>query len=237
MLNRNEALTLLREAGAILDGHFLLTSGRHSGVYVEKFRLLEKPQLTAQFAEPIAEHFREASPEIIIGPLTGGVLLAHEVAKLLGTPIAFPERFHDQFEWRRGFKLHEGQRVLIVEDVITTGRTMNEVMDAVRRTGAEVIGIGCMVCRGKIRLEPYPFSVVSINLGTYTEDRCPLCRKGLPLEKRGSRAIAPKSAAPVEEKPRREPKPKPPVEAPLPEEPEAESAGNTSADETPPTES
>jgi len=199
MLNRNEALTLLREAGAILDGHFLLTSGRHSGVYVEKFRLLERPQLTARFAEPIAEHFREANAEIIVGPLTGGVLLAHEVAKILGTPIAFPERFHDHFEWRRGFKLREGQRVLIVEDVITTGRTMNEVMAAVRSTGAEVIGIGCMVCRGKIRLEPTPFSVVSLNLGTFSPDRCPLCHKGMPIEKRGSRALPKQEGGQVKE--------------------------------------
>ncbi|RPH95500.1 orotate phosphoribosyltransferase [candidate division KSB1 bacterium] len=188
MLNRNEALNLLREYKAILEGHFLLTSGRHSGVYVEKFRLLEHPDLTARFAEPIAEHFREANVDLVVGPLTGGVLVAHEVGKLLGKPIAFPERSRDGMEWRRGFQVTEGQRVLIIEDVITTGKTIGEIKEAVTRTGAEIVGIGCMICRGKIDLNPTPFAVVSMNLASYPEDRCPLCRRNLPLEKRGSRA-------------------------------------------------
>ncbi len=188
MLNRDEALNLLHECGAILDGHFLLSSGRHSGVYVEKFRLLERPELTARFAEPIAEHFRGQHVELVVGPLTGGVLLAHEVAKLLGTPIAFPERTRDGLVWRRGFQLHRGQRVLIVEDVITTGKTMNEVIAVVDATGAEIVGVGCMVCRGKIDLDPHPYAVVSINLGTFSLERCPMCKSGIPLEKRGSRS-------------------------------------------------
>ncbi|HEY3295110.1 MAG TPA: orotate phosphoribosyltransferase [bacterium] len=188
MLNRNDALNLLRDNGAILEGHFLLTSGRHSGVYVEKFRLLEHPDLTAQFAEPIAEHFREANVDIVVGPLTGGVLVAHEVAKVLGKPIAFPERSRDHMDWRRGFKLTPGQRVLIVEDVITTGKTILEVMDAVAKTGAEVVGIGCLICRGKIDLEPQPFAVVSMNLASFPAERCPLCKKNVALEKRGSRS-------------------------------------------------
>jgi orotate phosphoribosyltransferase len=186
MLNRNDALNLLREYKAILEGHFLLTSGRHSGVYVEKFRLLEHPELTAQFAEPIAEHFREANPDLVVGPLTGGILVAHEVAKLLGKPIAFPERSREMMEWRRGFHVGEGMRVLIIEDVITTGKTIVEIEESVKRTGAEVIGIGCLVCRGKIDLDPQPFAVVSMNLASYPADRCPLCKKHIPLEKRGS---------------------------------------------------
>ncbi len=196
MLNRNEALNLLRESGAILEGHFLLTSGRHSGVYVEKFRLLEHPELTARFAEPIAEHFHDANVDLVVGPLTGGILVAHEVAKLLGKPIAFPERSRDHMDWRRGFKLAPGQRVLIVEDVITTGKTMLEVKDAVLKTGAEVVGIGCLICRGKVDFEPVPFAVVSMNLASYPDDRCPLCRRNLPLEKRGSRAEKHETPAP-----------------------------------------
>lgn len=187
MLNRQEALELLHQSGAVMDGHFLLTSGRHSGVYVEKFRLLENPGMTAQFAETIADHFQEAAVDLVVGPLTGGVLLAHEVGKLLGKPIAFPERQRDRMVWRRGFKLHAGQKVLIVEDVITTGKTMNEVVAAVQATGAEVVGIGCMVCRGRIDLEPQPYTVVSMNLSSFSLERCPLCSKGMPLEERGSR--------------------------------------------------
>jgi orotate phosphoribosyltransferase len=202
MLNRNDALNLLRDNGAILEGHFLLTSGRHSGVYVEKFRLLEHPNLTAQFAEPIAEHFREMNPDIVVGPLTGGVLVAHEVAKVLGKPIAFPERARDHMDWRRGFKLSPGQKVLIVEDVITTGKTIMEVMEAITRTGAEVAGIGCLICRGKIDLSPEPFAVVSMNLASFPADRCPICKKNIPLEKRGSRSD--KDEHKEEHKPREE---------------------------------
>jgi orotate phosphoribosyltransferase len=203
MLNRNDALTLLRESGAILEGHFLLTSGRHSGVYVEKFRLLERPDHTARFAEVIAAHFVETPPDIVVGPLTGGVLVAHEVGKLLSKPIAFPERVRDHLDWRRGFKLHEGQNVLIVEDVITTGKTMTEVIAAVTKTGATVMGIGCMICRGKIDLQPAPFAVVSMNLASYPAERCPLCKKNLPLEKRGSRAVL-DEAHPEQENPTRD---------------------------------
>jgi orotate phosphoribosyltransferase len=195
MLNRQEALALLRETGAVLEGHFLLTSGRHSGVYVEKFRLLERPDLTARFAEPIAEHFRETPIDLVIGPLTGGILVAHEVGKTLGKPIAFPERSRDTMEWRRGFKLSPGQRVLIIEDVITTGKTVTEVLSAVTRTGAEVAGLGCLVCRGKIDLQPTPFAVVSMNLSSFPADRCPLCRRDIPLEKRGGRFDKPGASA------------------------------------------
>lgn len=187
MLNRQEALDLLHQSGAVMNGHFLLTSGRHSGVYVEKFRLLEHPDMTAQFAEAIAEHFQEAAVDLVVGPLTGGVLIAHEVGKRLGKPIAFPERQRDRMVWRRGFKLHDGQKVLIIEDVITTGKTINEVIAAVRGTGADVVGIGCMVCRGKIDLEPQPFAVVTMNLSSFSLERCPLCKQGVPLEERGSR--------------------------------------------------
>jgi orotate phosphoribosyltransferase len=222
MLNRNEALNLLREYKAILEGHFLLTSGRHSGIYVEKFRLLEHPELTAQFAEPIAEHFREPDPDLVVGPLTGGILVAHEVGKLLGKPIAFPERSREGMEWRRGFRINEGQKVLIIEDVITTGKTIVEIEDAVTRSGAEVLGIGCMVCRGRIDLSPQPFAVVSMNLASYPADRCPLCKKHIPLEKRGSRPERPEKdeggRMKAEERPRQEKSPPREGEAPPHEE-------------------
>jgi len=214
MLNRQEALALLRQTGAILDGHFLLTSGRHSGVYVEKFRLLERPDLTARFSEPIAEHFRDAACDLVVGPLTGGILVAHEVAKALGKPIAFPERSREGMEWRRGFKVAEGMRVLIIEDVITTGKTIRALIAAIKRTGAEVIGIGSLVCRGKIDLQPTPYAVVSMNLASYPAERCPLCRRQIPLEKRGSRP------APKDEGGRMKDEVAPPPEE-HPEEPEA----------------
>lgn len=182
-----DALALLRSCGAFLEGHFLLSSGRHSDVYVEKFRLLEQPHLTAQIARLIAEHFRDARAELVVGPLTGGVLVAHEVAKTLGLPIAFPERIENTMEWRRGFQIKPSQRVLVCEDVITTGKSVGEVVNAVTHEGATVVGIGCLIQRGDVDLTPAPFPVVKLALETFAPSDCPLCAQGLPLEKRGSR--------------------------------------------------
>ncbi len=186
----NEYLDLLRSCGAFLEGHFLLSSGLHSGVYVEKFRLLEHPDITAKLAGEIAAHFRETKIDLAVGPLTGGVLVAHEVAKQLGVPLAFPERSEGIMLWRRGFAIHPGQRVLICEDVITTGKSVGEVTDAVTREGGVVAGIGALIQRGPNTLKPEPFPVIRLNLDTYPPDKCPLCAKGMPLEKRGSRQNA-----------------------------------------------
>jgi orotate phosphoribosyltransferase len=187
-MTQDHALTLLRDCGAFLEGHFLLSSGRHSAVYVEKFRLLEHPELTEQIAGAIAEHFRSAKAEVVVGPLTGGVLVAHEVAKALNLPIAFPERVDGKMEWRRGFQIKSGQRVLICEDVITTGLSVGEVVEAVKREGGEVVGIGALIQRGETELAPTPFAVVKLSLESYTPEECPLCAKQIPLTKRGSRA-------------------------------------------------
>lgn len=186
-MTQDHAITLLRDCGAFLEGHFLLSSGRHSGVYVEKFRLLEHPELTEQIAHALAEHFRDAKAELVVGPLTGGVLVAHEVAKALKLPIAFPERVEGQMKWRRGFQVKHGQRVLICEDVITTGMSVGEVVEAVKRAGGIVVGIGALIQRGETPLTPIPFAVVKLALDSFTPDECPLCAKQIPLTKRGSR--------------------------------------------------
>jgi len=184
---RDEHLNLLRECGAFLEGHFLLSSGRHSDVYVEKFRLLERPELTGKFASGIAKHFAGQPIDLVVGPLTGGVLVAHEVAKFLGQRLAFPERIDGKMEWRRGFRIHEEQHVLICEDVITTGGSVAEVKEAVEREGGDVIGIACLIQRGQTDLTPAPFAVVQLDLQSWTPTECPLCKSGVPLEKRGSR--------------------------------------------------
>lgn len=180
-------LNLLRECGAFLEGHFLLSSGRHSDVYVEKFRLLEHPDLTGVFAAEIAKHFSGELLDLVVGPLTGGVIVAHEVAKFLSLPLAFPERIEGRMEWRRGFKITQGQRVLVCEDVITTGKSVGEVVAAVEREGGEVVGIGALIQRGETDLSPTPYPVVKLTLQSWTPEACPLCKQGIALEKRGSR--------------------------------------------------
>ena len=187
MPNSDNKLELLRECGAFLEGHFLLSSGRHSDVYVEKFRLLERPDLTAAFTVDIAGHFVDTAFDLVVGPLTGGVIVAHDVAKFLGLRLAFPERIEDRMEWRRGFKISKGTRVLICEDVITTGKSVAEVSEAVTREGGEVTGIGCLIQRGDTDLTPVPYPVVKLDLQSWTPEECPLCKQGVTLEKRGSR--------------------------------------------------
>lgn len=182
-----DPLALLRSCGAFLEGHFLLSSGRHSDVYVEKFRLLERPELTAKISHVLADKFRGLNASLVVGPLTGGVLVAHEVGKQLNLPIAFPERIENIMEWRRGFQLRPGQRVLVCEDVITTGKSVGEVVEAVERVGAVVVGIGCLIQRGDVELKPEPFPVVKLSLESYDATHCPLCAAGVPLTKRGSR--------------------------------------------------
>lgn len=189
-MKQENALSQLRECGAFLEGHFLLSSGRHSKVYVEKFRLLEQPELTEQFAHTLANHFRIMNPDLVVGPLTGGVLVAHEVGKDLGAPIAFPERIDGKMEWRRGFKIQRDQRVLICEDVITTGLSVAEVKEAVEREGGVIVGIGALIQRGETSLSPAPFAVVKLSLESFAPEDCPLCKLGLPLTKRGSRLEA-----------------------------------------------
>lgn len=186
-LSQDQVINLLRSCGAFLEGHFLLSSGRHSHIYVEKFRLLEHPDLTSKIARGIAEHFSSANADLIVGPLTGGVLVAHEVAKVLAKPIAFPERIEDVMQWRRGFEIKKGMRVLVCEDVITTGKSAGEVVEAVEREGGIVCGIGCLIQRGRTDLKPAPFAVVKLDLESFLPIDCPLCRQEIPLTKRGSR--------------------------------------------------
>jgi orotate phosphoribosyltransferase len=117
------------------------------------------------------------------------VLVAHEVAQQLGVPLAFPERVQSEMLWRRGFTIRRGQRVLVCEDVITTGKSVGEVIAAVTREGGDVVGIGALIQRGPNSLKPAPFAVISLNLETYPPNACPLCAKNIPLEKRGSRNV------------------------------------------------
>jgi orotate phosphoribosyltransferase len=188
-MNDAEGQKLLRDSGALLEGHFLLSSGRHSDVYIEKFRILEKPQLTELLALEIAEKFRDEKIDIVAGPLTGGVLVAHEVAKVLGCRFLFPERISGRMELRRGFRVEVGARVLVVEDVLTTGTSVQELMSLMQDMGAQIVGLACLVQRGKPKFEAPLFAVIKLPLKTYLPDECPLCARGIPLEKRGSREM------------------------------------------------
>ena len=178
---------IFEKSGAILRGHFLLTSGLHSPVYWEKFQVLQFPNYTEQLCRMIANYFREQGIQVVAGPTTGGVILAFEVGRQLGVRGIFAEKIGDaERAFRRGFTINAGEHILIVDDILTTGGSIREVMTAVRNQGGIVIGIGILVDRSqqKVDFEVPLFSCLRSTTPTYQPQVCPLCAAQVPLVKR-----------------------------------------------------
>ena len=187
-MTQDEVRALLVQTGAIMDGHFLLTSGLHSPHYVEKFNVLQHPAYTAQLCAAMAEKFKDAQIETVVGPVTGGILLAHETGKSLGTRAIFTERVDGKMTFRRGFSLRAGERVLIVEDIVTTGGSIKEVIKVVKAAGAVPVAVSMLVDRsgGKADFGDVPSTaLLTMDVETYAPETCPLCAKGVPMTKRG----------------------------------------------------
>jgi orotate phosphoribosyltransferase len=183
-----DAEILAAECGMVQAGHFLLTSGLHSPVYWEKFRILEDPASTVALCAMIAENFRDAGVDVVAGPTTGGIILAHEVARQLGVRAIYAEKTGETRAFRRGMKLAPGERVLLVDDVLTTGKSVREVLAALAGSSSELVGVGVLVDRSVAPADygaPL-FSCISARPVTYDPADCPLCRDGVPLVKPGS---------------------------------------------------
>ena len=180
---------IFQKSGAIIKGHFLLASGLHSPVYWEKFQVLQYPNYTEQLCRKISSHFQNQGIQVVAGPTTGGIILAFEVAKQLGVRGIFAEKESSgERSFRRGFSISPGERVLIVDDILTTGNSIREVMAAVKKQEGVVIGIGVLVDRSEQKLEfgaPL-FSCYRAATPTYTPENCPLCAAQIPLTKPGS---------------------------------------------------
>lgn len=188
-MTEKEVYDLLVKTGAIMTGHFHLTGGDHSPHYIEKFRVLQHPEMTEKLCKAMAERFKDAQIETVVGPVTGGIILAHETGKALGTRAIFTERVDGAMTFRRGFTLHEGERVLIVEDVVTTGGSVREVIDVVKKFGGVPVAVAMLVDRsgGKATFDDVPsFALLHMDVETYAPEDCPLCKDGVPLTKRGS---------------------------------------------------
>ena len=188
-MTEQEVKELLIETGAIMDGHFLLTSGLHSPHYVEKFNVLQQPKYTEKLCQAMAEKFKDAGIETVVGPVTGGILLAHETGKALGTRAIFTERVDGKMTFRRGFTLHEGERCLIVEDIVTTGGSIKEVIEVVKAHGGIPVAVSMLVDRsgGKANFGDVPCTaLLHMDVETYQPEECPLCKQGVPMTKRGS---------------------------------------------------
>ncbi len=184
-----EVLDLLQRHGALQQGHFLLSSGMHSSHYVQCALLLQYPELTAQLCAALAEPFRGVGVQVVVGPAVGAVVLAYETARQLGARALWAERSEGKLTLRRSFRVEPGERVLVVEDVVTTGGSAREVALLAERAGASVVGVAAIVDRSagnhglRWRFEP----LARLEAEAYLPPLCPLCREGLPLVKPGSR--------------------------------------------------
>lgn len=188
-LSEPDVFGLLRRHGAVQEGHFLLSSGMHSSHYVQCALLLQYPDVTARVCAALAEPFRQDRVDAVVGPAVGAVVLAYETARQLGARGLWAERSEGKLTLRRSFSLSAGERVLVVEDVVTTGGSAKEVAALAERAGAVVVGVAAIVDRSagghglRWRFEP----LARLDVDAYLPPLCPLCREGLPLVKPGSR--------------------------------------------------
>jgi orotate phosphoribosyltransferase len=189
----------MEESGALLGGHFVLSSGLHSDKYIQCALLLEVPDRAELVGRMLGRFIEEAlgpsGVDTVASPALGGIIIGHEVARAIGARSVFTERADGEMTLRRGFKIRQGERVLVVEDVVTTGGSTREVMGAVSAQGGRVVGVGAVVDRGGGVKLGVPFvALVKAAIENYELAACPMCRAGLPLSKPGSRGSARKPA-------------------------------------------
>lgn len=183
------------EIGALKQGHFLLASGRHSDRYLEKFDLLRSPTATSAVLAPLAEQVRDWGIDVIVGPTTGGILLAFELARQLELPAAYAERSGEGLSGRaikRGTMFAPGSRVFVVDDILTTGGSIAETLNALKSHPVDVVGIAVLADRsaGTVHFGSLPLiPLLSLDIASWTVEECPLCRAGVPLEKPGSTVV------------------------------------------------
>ncbi|MEI6691542.1 MAG: orotate phosphoribosyltransferase [Chlorobium sp.] len=189
-MSSSTMLDVFKSTGALLDGHFKLTSGRHSNTYFQCAKVLQYPEHLTAVCSKIAEHFANMGVETVISPAIGGIVVGTEVGRQLGVKTIFAERKDGIMTIRRGFSLESNERVLVIEDVITTGGSVAEVIELIKQSGALLVGVGSVVDRsnGRVKLAHDHFSVLSMEVVSFTPEECPLCKKGFPIDAPGSRA-------------------------------------------------
>ena len=191
-MTRDELLDLFRKSGALLEGHFRLSSGLHSTGYLQCALVLAQPETAEILGRAVAERAREWRPTVVLSPALGGVVIGHEVGRALGVRALFAERQDGELTLRRGFVLSERDRVLVIEDVLTTGKSTRETMQVARAAGAQVVGAAAIVDRsgGQAGLDVPFAALLDMALPTFEPDQCALCAQGIPVIKPGSRPVA-----------------------------------------------
>lgn len=178
---------ILKECDALLEGHFLLSSGRHSNKYCQCAKLIQYPDKNEKVISIVAEKVKDLGIDVFVGPAMGGIIAAYELGRQLNKRTIFTERENNVMTLRRGFEIKPGERILIMEDVVTTGKSSMETAKVLERYGGKVIGIGCIVDRKVSEIELPLYSAVELIFDTYDESSCPLCKNGSAPIKPGSR--------------------------------------------------
>ncbi|MGC8667233.1 MAG: orotate phosphoribosyltransferase [Chthonomonadales bacterium] len=187
-LTHSQIFQAFVSSGALLEGHFQLSSGLHSDQYLEKFRLVENPRLLEPLCKTLASRYANAGVQIVLGPTTAGIILAYTIARILGVEARYAERAGEARVLRRGQTLPASTRVLVVDDVLTTGGAVRECIHLAREAGAVVVGVGILADRsgGSVDLGARVEALLTLSMPTYRPEACPLCRAGIPLVKPGS---------------------------------------------------
>lgn len=189
-MTSDEVLALLERRGAMLSGHFLLSSGLHSDRFIQKFRIFEDPPTAEVVCAALADRLRPAGVQVVMSAAIGGIIPGYVVAKALGVRDIFVEKEAGVAVLRRGFALVAGERVAVVEDVMTTGKSTVEVIDLAEQHGAKVVAVGAIVKRGTTHLKLPVTALLDLPLADFSADACHLCKKGVPLSDPGSRRVS-----------------------------------------------
>lgn len=187
----NEVLEVFKKTGGILKGHFLLTSGRHSDTYMQSAKLFVYPKQAKLLCGELCKKLGGIKIDVVVSPAIGGILMGYQTAQILDVPNIFFERQDGVMTLRRGFSIEKGSKVLVVEDVVTTGGSVKEVVEQVEKCGAEVVAVASIVDRsnGKVDFGKKFVNLLSMNIVSYEADECPLCKEGMPAVKPGSRNL------------------------------------------------
>jgi len=193
IIKTEEVMKKFEEAGAIQKGHFKLTSGVHSDTYIQCAQIMQHPEFMHNLCSELGKKFRGDDIDVIVGPAIGGIIMAHVMARVLGPWVRaiFTERENGKMTLRRSFEIKEGEKVLVVEDVTTTGSSVREVIDIVKSRKGKVVGVGVLIDRsgGEVDFGIKTEKLLTVDIKTYLPEECPLCKKGIPVVKPGSREL------------------------------------------------
>ena len=193
IIKTEEVMKKFEEAGAIQKGHFKLTSGVHSDTYIQCAQVMQYPGFMHNLCSELGRKFRGEDIDVIIGPAIGGIIISHVMAQVLGPWVRaiFTERENGKMSLRRSFEIKKDEKVLVVEDVTTTGGSVREVIDIVKERGGQVVGVGVLIDRsgGRIDFGVKMKNLLTLDIKSYQPEKCPLCKKGIPVVKPGSREL------------------------------------------------